>query len=293
MEIFGKDIKIRSHYCKFYQDEERKIEQPYVMMYVKFKGCNANCLFCEYKSDALKFNEEKYFEIINELKEKIWIKKISFSGGEPTLQLDTLKRVMRKTRLLSPETFMVVNTNGVNLKEVFEDRSFVSVVDNFAISRHHWDDDKNNDIFGTETISSEDILSLRKNIRRKKIFHMSCDLIKGYIDSKEEVINFLEYANHMKIKSIGFVSLMPINDFCKQHFVDFNDLDLLNENFRKTQQWTYEDICRCSNYIYIPKDYKRIINVYTKNTYKPFDVDINLSFDGENLRNGFNGDIIY
>jgi molybdenum cofactor biosynthesis enzyme MoaA len=293
MEIFGQEVKLRSHYCKYFEGDAKPVDSPYVLLYVKFKGCNANCMFCEYQDDAQKFNGKKYFEIIEELKNKVFIKKIAFSGGEPTLHLKELKSILRKTRNILPYTSIVLNTNGVNLTEVFEDRDLIAVIDNISISRHHYDDKINNEIFQTETISSKDLTKLRKNIRRKGLFHLSCNLIKGYIDNKEEVYNYLEYANSMKIKSVGFISLMPINEFCKANFADFNKLDLLNENFRIIKEWNYEDICKCYNYIYIPKDYKRIIHVYHKNTYHPTDININLSFDGETLRNGFNGKIIY
>lgn len=293
MELFGKEVKLRNHYCKFFEQEKRPVDIPYMLLYVRFKGCNAKCLFCEYQNDASDFNEEKFYEIIEEVRNKVWIKKIAFSGGEPTLNIDRLKRIIRKIRNILPETDIVINTNGVNLKEIFEDRNFVACVDNFSISRHHYDDDKNNEVFGIETISSNDLKKLRKNIRKKTIFHLTCNLIKGYIDNKEEVYNYLEYVNSLKFKSASFVSLMPINDFCKNNFIDFNKLDLLNENFRMTTEWNYEDICRCNNYVYIPKNYERIIKVYYKNTYKPENIDINLSFDGENLKNGFNNNIIY
>jgi pyruvate-formate lyase-activating enzyme len=293
MEIFGKELKLRSHYCRYFGGEAMSVDSPYVLLYVKFKGCNANCQFCEYQDDAQNFNEDKYFEIIEELRKKIWIKKISFSGGEPTLHIDNLKSILRKTRNLLPNTSIVLNTNGTNLTEVFQDKNLVAVIDNISISRHHYDDKINNEIFGVETIPSKELKELRKNIRRKGLFHLSCNLIKGYIDNKEDVYRYLEYANSMKIKSVGFVSLMPINDFCKDNYVDFNKLDLLNENFRIIKEWSYEDICKCYNYIYIPRDYKRIIRLYHKNNCRPTDVDINLSFDGETLRNGFSGKIIY
>ncbi len=294
MELFGKEINLRTHYCKYFENDAQEVEEPYALLYVRQKGCNAKCLFCEYQDDAQTFNEDKFYKILEELEDKVRVKKVAFSGGEPTLHLDKLSRIIKKTRTVLPGAYIVVNTNGVNLKEVFKDKSLIGIIDNFSISRHHYDDDKNNEIFGTKTISSEDLRKLRKNIRKKSIFHLSCNLVKGYIDSKEEIFKFLEYSNYMKIKSVGFVSLMPINDFCKDNFIDFNGLDLLDENFRMTTEWTYEDICKCNNYVYIPKNYERIIKVYYKNTYKPECININLNFDGENLTNGFSStNVIY
>jgi len=293
MELFGKEVNLRTHYCKYFDKESYPVEDPYTLLYVRFKGCNAHCKFCEYQNDANIFNEEKFFNILNELKGKVIVKKIAFTGGEPTMDLDKFKHIITETRRIIQDTYLVVNTNGSKLKELFTDPRITAKIDNFSISRHHYDDDKNNEIFGIETISTKDLKKLRKQTGRKKLLHLSCNLTKGYIDNEKEVINFLEYANYLKMKTVGFVSLMPINDFSKDNFIDFNALDLLNENFRKIKEWSYEDICKCNNYVYIPKDYKRIIEVYYKNTYKPECININLTYDGENLKNGFSNNIIY
>ena len=294
MELFGKEVRLRKHYCKYYSNEPKEVDTPYVLLYVRQKGCNAKCLFCEYQDDASPFNEDKYYTILDELKDKIRVKKVSFSGGEPTLNLERLSRIIKRTRHSLPGTYIVLNTNGVNLTELFEDKSLVACIDNISLSRHHYDDTKNNEIFGTETISTDDIWKLKKNIKKKGLFHLSCNLVKGYIDNKDEIYNFLEYSNSLKIKSVGFISLMPINTFCKDNFINFNELELLGENFRTTEEWSYEDYCKCFNYIYIPKNYERIIKVYYKNTFKPECIDINLNFDGENLTNGFSSnDIIF
>lgn len=96
MELFGKEINIRTHYCKLFDNPAEEVENPYVLLYVKQKGCNAKCLFCEYQNDASPFNEEKFYEILNELKDKIKVRKVAFSGGEPTLNLDRLSKIIKK-----------------------------------------------------------------------------------------------------------------------------------------------------------------------------------------------------
>jgi len=292
MEIFGKNVNLRTHYCKYFQGELKPVIDPYIMLYVKFKGCNAKCNFCEFSDDVYDFDEDKYFKIIKELKDNIHVKKISFTGGEPTMNINDFKKLIFETRKILPNTMIVVNTNGMNLVELFKDVHLISKINNFSISRHHYDDSKNNEIFGVETITTKELKKLRKGTRRKNLFHLSCNLIKGYIDNKDDVKNFLEYSNYLKIKSVGFVSLMPINEFSKENFIDFNSLDLFNENFRMIKEWSYEDICKCNNYIYIPNNYKRIIKVYYKNTYRPFDMNVNLTFDGKNLKNGFSNNNI-
>lgn len=133
---------------------------------------------------------------------------------------------------------------------------------------------------------------IQENSKNKNILHLSCNLIKGYIDSKEEIYKFLEFASSIGIQSVGFVSLMPINDYCKDNLIDFNTLDLVNDRFNLTKVWSYENYCKCNNYVYIPKNLNNVNKVYYKNTYNPFDGNTNLSFDGKNLKIGFTENII-
>lgn len=40
-----------------------------------------------------------------------------------------------------------------------------------------------------------------------------CNLINGYIDSRDEVFKYLDWANELGINDVGLVSLMPVNDY--------------------------------------------------------------------------------
>ena len=43
--------------------------------------------------------------------------------------------------------------------------------------------------------------------------------MKGYIDNKEEVQKMLNLTLDLGIHRIGFVALMPVNDFCKKNIL--------------------------------------------------------------------------
>jgi hypothetical protein len=86
---------------------------------------------------------------------------------------------------------------------------------------------------------------------------------------------------------------MPVNDYSKEHFVDFKIKELINDRFNITKEWQYKNMCKCNNYVYIPESLKNIVKVYQKNTFKPFDSQEILTYDGKNLRVGFTDDIIY
>jgi len=292
INIFGREITPRSHYCQLFDNEPSPVNEPYANLYVRSKFCNAKCKFCIWADDASVFNEKRYLEVLEEVASKIKIKKISFSGGEPTMNFKRFKRTVQLAKKITPDSLFSVNTDGLRLKELFDDE-IIEYFNSVALSRHHFDDKLNNEIFGFDAPSTDEIREIQSNYYNKEILHFSCNLIKGYMDEKDKLYQFLEYASDLDVRSVGFVSLMPVNDFSKENFVDFKIRDLVNDRFNLTKEWKYKNMCKCNNYVYIPESLNNIVKVYQKNTFKPFDILDSLTFDGENLKVGFTDDVIY
>jgi len=291
MILFGNKINIKSYNCSLFKQAPVKKEKETIALYVKFKGCNASCNFCEYKNNASDFDFKKYKEILLHLKENIWVNKINLTGGEPTLNQPLFKKVLKLTREIFPETYLILNTNGYNLLKLSKNKNIYPLISNISLSRHHYENEKNNEIFRCNTINSKDIDNLN-NISKTWQFHVTCNLIKGYIDNKEEVYKYLDWVASINVASCSFVSLMPINEYCKDNFIDFEKLNLEGERFKLTKEWNYEDKCKCNNWAYLTNNKNGWVKVYTKNTYKPLDITTSLVFDGKNIRAGFNEKII-
>ena len=184
-----------------------------------------------------------------------------------------------------------MNTDGFRLKQLFED-PISKMFTNIHISRHHYDDVRNSEIFDTETPTAEELKWAQSTTENKSQIQLSCNLIKNYIDNKEEMYKYMEWVNSLEINNIGFVSLMPVNKYSMDNYIGFNMKDLINERFNVTREWSYKDSCECTNYIYIPEDLRNTIRVYHKNTYRPFDINETIIFDGENVKLGYEGEII-
>ena len=287
MELFGKEISLRTHYCQLYDNEIEEVKEPYINLYVRFKGCNANCKFCEFQNDAAFFDELKFAIVLKQIKEKVRINKIAFTGGEPTLDYKKFRKVVDIAEQISPDSFFVLNSNGYHLNKVLTDDIRV---DNISLSRHHYIDKYNNEILGFNSISSNEIKKWNEKI--PDLIHLSCNLIKGYVDTRARAYTYLDKASKIGANSVGFVSLMPINKYCLDSFIDFRDMKLESKRFNQTKILKYKDMCVCHNYFYIPKYGDNLIFVYTKNTYKPFDITTSLVFDGRNLKQGYRNDII-
>lgn len=291
VELFNKKIPLRTHNCRYYDYEPTPIKTPFINIYVRFKGCNANCKFCEYADSASKFNSNKYLEILNEVKSKIKVKKFALTGGEPTLNWDEFKEVIYLTRSIFPDTVIVLNTNGYNLNKLKNDE-IIKEIGSLSLSRHHYSDKVNDQIFGSKTPTKKELRNFVSDIDNKYLLNLTCNLIKGYIDNKKEVYKYLEFVSSIGARTAGLVSLMPINEYCKTNLIDFDSLDLISKRFNLTKIHSYENYCKCFNYVYIPKNTTDVINVYYKNTYNPYDIEVNLLYDGENLMSGFTENII-
>jgi organic radical activating enzyme len=296
IKLYDTILNIRDNYCQLFNYPITKIDNPYINLTIRFKGCNANCNFCTYMNSANNFNFDKYKNIINYIvnDKKIPINNFNFTGGEPTLNFDLFKEVYDiTTKIVKKETKITIHTNGLNLDKLMTNKSIYEKLYHISLSRHHYNDDINNNIFKTTTISNKDIKKLQKKIKNKNILNLSCNLIKGYIDNNEDIIKYMDNAVNMDIKLIGFITLMDNNQYSIENYVPFN-FKINEKYFTMTKEWKNENICKCNNFLYLSDKYEKILKVYNKHLLvNDIKNTNNLTFDGENLMIGYNGKIIY
>ena len=124
--------------------------KPISLYIVVTRDCNARCPFCEYRGKLKKININKFEEIFIELSKYYDITTVHFTGGEPTLELDTINVLSKVIKEISPLTKTSVNTNGIFLNEL----SNIDTIDNIALSRHTIIDKDNFNIFRTNNIAT-------------------------------------------------------------------------------------------------------------------------------------------
>ena len=96
-------------------------------LFVRFFGCNLQCRFCDTKLDS--FVEYEPHELIEQI--KLFYENyhsISFTGGEPLLQKDFLKDVLRLTRQSGFRNYL--ETNGTlpdELGQIIDDLDIVAM----------------------------------------------------------------------------------------------------------------------------------------------------------------------
>lgn len=306
IELFGKRVEIRKADCLLYDEPPRDISRDRVNLFIQLNNsCNANCKYCEYHGRDIggigkNFNYSKLAEIMQEIHSHVSLGKLNFTGGEPTLDMGHFDKTMQVCvdNSHSDLGLFTINTNGIHLKELMQ---YMNYVDYIALSRHHYDDEKNFEIFGTDTVpTSRDILEFQiefKYNKKRNPYRLNgrCNLIKGYIDSIEEVKKYLEWCASVNMLWIGLVTLMPLNKYCKDNEVLADGLIsdpefLRNQVWKRWEQGSVE--CQCADYIYTSKNNKLVIfynRIFCNKDLKAGQ----LVYDGQNLRLGFSGEIIY
>ncbi len=292
MKIFNSYILIKRKGCNVMGIEGHPIA-PCVNLFVKVtKGCNAHCPFCSNagcKSPASAFNVDKLIRIIHEIRDKgIVVNRVNITGGEPSvaspLVLSILDAVERENLC---DVHLHLNTNGATpqAQALMRHRRW----DSISMSLHHYDARRLAELYGCELPAG--MLQL-DGVDKQKV-NFSCNLIKGYIDSKEEVKRMLDLTLDAGIRRIGFVALMPVNDYCKEHFVDIDDIPFAHiPHVYFTRSRDRGADCKCSNYLY-NRDAK-VLEIYMRNYANPRYCESSLVFDGEYLRQGFSArNIIY
>ena len=305
IHLFNKEIPIRKYGCGKNNNERFYIKKPRVNLFIQITNkCNANCSFCEYHSNENKeFNIDKLNVILKEIINKDYhIGKINFTGGEPTLDLklfDTVislvEKVIKENLNYKPE--ITLNTNGIHLLDMLKYDTFL---DSIGLSRHHYDNKRNQLIFGTTNIATmEDIKTFQIMTHNPKLIQLRCNLIPNEIDNYQQIVNYLNHAIDMDCCDCGFVTLMPLNDYCKKNQVDFEKLIEKSNDIMNVVSWKrYDDnnenieLCKCSNYIYQNNE-GRFCKFYRRNFCHCDLIDGQFTYDGEFLRLGFGGKIIY
>lgn len=287
IKFFDKELFVKKYSCSLDNKHPEEIK-PYVNLYLNITDkCQANCKFCEFhKSTKRKFSVEKLKSVISELKNKnILINKVNFSGGEPTLEMNIIKEVLS---ILDPSIYTTINTNGRNLKELSKS-ILLNRINCISLSRHHWRDKENREIFQTQDVASWKDIKLFSD---KSKLHLRCNLIKEYIDDQMSMRKYIEEIAGVGVYDFGFVSLMKINNYCKENFIDYSEFKF-DRDFRTRKLYCQErkGVCNCTNFLHYTGD-GNIVKLYSRVNDK---IDFNAStlvIDLDVVRQGFDGPVL-
>ena len=266
---------------------------PSINLFVKTTNkCNARCRFCSNvhsTSEKIYFNIDKLWEIIDIIIENnISINRINITGGEPAVVPHVVEHILSSASESKYKGIHFhLNTNGL----LPSSKCLMRHIrwDSISVSLHHYNLKKLSEIYDL-SIRPESFIF--EGIDLNKV-NASCNLIKGYVDSTSEVEQMLKFAIRIGLPRLGFVSLMKINDFCRAHFIDFDEIKFdIIQHLYFTESRNRGNDCKCSNYLYNYNN--KILEVYMRNYKNPQYCESSLLYDGQFLRQGFHNDnIIY
>ena len=292
VDFYGKQIAVKEFDCSLGTLNPERIS-PFVNLFVKVtNGCNARCLFCsnaDAKPTYKTFNIDKLEDIVLKLKEQsIKVNRLNITGGEPSVVSSLVENILqRMDGKVFDDIHLHLNTNGLlpQSQELMRHPRW----DSISMSLHQYDIDKLSELYGCKI--HDDAFKFEE-VNKQKL-NVSCNLIKGYIDNPEEAHKMLDFALELGIPRIGFVALMKVNDYCKERFIDLEDIHIDTiPHVYFTKSMNRGKDCKCSNYLY-NKDLK-ILEIYMRNYANPQYCESSLMFDGEYLRQGFHdNNIIY
>lgn len=292
MQIFGKEILLKTRCCNTIGEPGQPV-RPSVNVFVKVtKGCNARCLFCANACSVAPkaaFDVGKLIAIIHELQAGgIVVNKVNVTGGEPSvvpMLVDNILERMSSDEL--KDIHLHLNTNGLlpQSQEMMRHPRWNSI----SMSLHHYRRDKLSELYGCHIPERALLLD---GIDKRKV-NASCNLVRGYIDNAEEARRMLDFALRLELPRIGFVALMKVNDYCRNHFVDLEEIRLSQiPHVYFTGSMNRGKNCKCSNYLY--NRGLQILEIYMRNYANPQYCESSLVYDGEYLRHGFGKDnIVY
>lgn len=297
LSIFNQELTINNFLCS--NDPKNLMKcYPSLRLFIKLNDeCNAKCKFCvnETSCDYGQIDFSKLEYIIHYLKERNILHSIGITGGEPNINPDKLNYLINMLFKIDSKFEIQINTNGINLSEM-SSFDHVNDLESIHISRHHYDDLINYEIFGSKNIAStQSIYDFQDKLIDKKIININTMIMKGYIDSLKEIRHMLDSVGDLKVYKNGFVALIKCNEYSKKHFINFNNIfNNLDSDFYLGHHFYRQSYCECIDGMYLTNHHK-LVEFYArmiKNTKEPYTNQLVYTSDNR-LTAGFTGKVLY
>jgi molybdenum cofactor biosynthesis enzyme MoaA len=296
INLFDHKVPVRTRPCTLNGSQRKAKDLPYVNVYIRMTDrCDANCPFCAFHSNLFKekFDLYKLYYCLNNIKEHVYVNKIAFTGGEPTYYMSEFLDALTTVRELFPTTHVTVNTNGVNLLRLMEAET-LGMINCVSLSRHHQSDEINTALFRISSPPSEN--KIIEEFPDKLKLHLRCNLISGKVNGvcgPAEVKKYIDFYDEFGVMDFGFVSLMKVNKFCQDLYVDPLTPGQLKKypDFRLSATRKRGKTCSCYNYL-VKADSGNLVRVYSRADNDVENCDSMLVYDVNKLRVGFKGEVL-
>lgn len=286
-------------------DKELNIYHPCNLNIFITEACHSKCFYCINnktnkqlcnKNNTLS-NEEYLIELEKLLKEisgKCF--EATITGGEPTLNCERFVKTMELCKKYGIHC-RTVSTTGLNLMKTYKEKPLCiymienGFTHNINISRMHYEESKNSEVFGTNNnISNKDIEKLATFFKLNDAeMRISCNIIQNYIDNIDKIMKFVDFYMNINVDTVMFRELIHPESIKMQDIINskvlenkgFSYLETLHGAVYDVDVYKKESVCGGI----IAKHYRTLENI-DKNVIYSF------SFKNGKLMNGFSGNKI-
>ena len=255
VKVLCKELKLKNYVCSsdgiHYKQKPEDIQLQLSICPTSF--CGASCPFCIAKNTKQKQYVDlgKLEECLKRLRDENLVRGVSFTGGEPFTEIKLLNDIINLVfKTFGNSTEISVTTNGTNLHRMHE-IEMLSYLDALHISRHHYDDQINAELFGIRVPTKEELSEILHSVSYKDLFVLNCMLLKDYIGTQDDVHKFLDFAIEVGAGKVAFMACSPINDFAREQTMDYTTVLKANDpSLLFTRGFQDFDLCRCQDGVY-------------------------------------------
>ena len=300
INILGKPITVKNYICSAdginYKEKPENIKLQLFVNMLTF--CPANCRFCVAKNTKQdkKIDIDKFKSVMKLLKAEDRIRGIKITGGEPFYDIELLNEVISAIYdIFGYQMEVAISTNGTGLENLKKIKD-LEHIETIHLSRHHYDDNVNRELFGNiKNIPDKKLLKdIIGSVSYKDIFVLNCILLKDYINSPEEAHKFMDFAIDIGAPKVGFMTCSPVNGYAKEQSIPYEAVIKEDDPALLFTRGFFDyDYCHCSDGVYSSED-GRIVEFYGKSTkMEDYAYCRGLVYDADDhLKDGFGGNII-
>ena len=300
INILGKPITVKNYICSAdginYKEKPENIKLQLFVNMLTF--CPANCRFCVAKNTKQdkKIDIDKFKSVMKLLKAEERIRGIKITGGEPFYDIDLLNEVISAIYdIFGYQMEVAISTNGTGLENLKKIKD-LEHIETIHLSRHHYDDNVNRELFGNiKNIPDKKLLKdIIGSVSYKDIFVLNCILLKDYINSPEEAHKFMDFAIDIGAPKVGFMTCSQVNGYAKEQSIPYEAVIKEDDPALLFTRGFFDyDYCHCSDGVYSSED-GRIVEFYGKSTkMEDYAYCRGLVYDADDhLKDGFGGNII-
>ncbi len=299
VRILGKEVIVKNYICSadgvHYKKKPQNVQLQLSVCPTSY--CSGGCPFCIAKDikSRRKLDIGKFANVMRLLKAEDRIRGVKITGGEPFYDIGLLNEVVSVLyEIFGHELELSISTNGIWLDQLHKIKG-LAYIEAIHISRHHYNDDINQSLFGGVNVPSGDKLKeIVSTVSFQDIFVFNCMLLKDFINSPKEAHRFLDFTIKTGVPKVGFMTCTPINDFAKQQFIPYESVITDDDPSLLFTRGFYDyEFCHCRDGVYVSES-GDLVEFYGRSTNPDgCKYSRGLVYDADDhLRDGFGGEII-